>query len=100
MADALELEVATPERLLVREEVTEVQLPGKDGYLGAVLRDKVLSIRAKSELAEMSASPRVVGRTEREGQEHEQDRCGGPARHDRCSRSPAWFFMSTPPNPH
>jgi F-type H+-transporting ATPase subunit epsilon len=34
MADILELEVATPERQLVREEVTEVQLPGKDGYLG------------------------------------------------------------------
>jgi F-type H+-transporting ATPase subunit epsilon len=34
MAEILELEVATPERLLVREEVTEVQLPGKDGYLG------------------------------------------------------------------
>jgi F-type H+-transporting ATPase subunit epsilon len=34
MADILQLEVATPERQLVREEVTEVQLPGKDGYLG------------------------------------------------------------------
>ena len=34
MAETLELEVATPERQLVREEVTEVQLPGKDGYLG------------------------------------------------------------------
>jgi F-type H+-transporting ATPase subunit epsilon len=36
MADILELEVATPERQLVREEVTEVQLPGKDGYLGVL----------------------------------------------------------------
>jgi F-type H+-transporting ATPase subunit epsilon len=34
MPDTLELEVATPERQLVREEVTEVQLPGKNGYLG------------------------------------------------------------------
>jgi F-type H+-transporting ATPase subunit epsilon len=34
MADVLQLEVATPERQLVREEVTEVQLPGKGGYLG------------------------------------------------------------------
>src|SRR3954447_25821700 len=34
MAELLELEIATPERQLVREEVTEVQLPGKDGYLG------------------------------------------------------------------
>jgi F-type H+-transporting ATPase subunit epsilon len=30
----MQLEVATPERLLVREEVTEVQVSGKDGYLG------------------------------------------------------------------
>jgi F-type H+-transporting ATPase subunit epsilon len=36
MADLLELEVATPERQLVREQVTEVQLPGKDGYLGVL----------------------------------------------------------------
>ena len=34
MPELLELEVATPERQLVREEVTEVQLPGKNGYLG------------------------------------------------------------------
>jgi len=34
MPDVLELEVATPERLLVREETTEVQLPGKNGYMG------------------------------------------------------------------
>jgi len=34
MADLLELEIATPERQLVREQVTAVQLPGKDGYLG------------------------------------------------------------------
>jgi F-type H+-transporting ATPase subunit epsilon len=34
MPDIIELEIATPERLLVREEVTEVQLPGKSGYMG------------------------------------------------------------------
>ena len=34
MADLIELEVATPDRELVREEVGEVQVPGKDGYLG------------------------------------------------------------------
>jgi F-type H+-transporting ATPase subunit epsilon len=34
MAELLELEIATPERQLVREQVTDVQLPGKDGYLG------------------------------------------------------------------
>ena len=34
MADVLQLEVATPERELVREEATEVQVPGKHGYMG------------------------------------------------------------------
>jgi F-type H+-transporting ATPase subunit epsilon len=34
MPDLIELEVATPERLMVRENVDDVQIPGKDGYLG------------------------------------------------------------------
>lgn len=34
MPDLLELEVATPERLLVRESVEQVQLPEKNGYMG------------------------------------------------------------------
>jgi len=34
MAEAFVLEIATPERQLVREEATETQIPGKDGYLG------------------------------------------------------------------
>jgi F-type H+-transporting ATPase subunit epsilon len=34
MAELLELEIATPERELVRQQVSDVQLPGKDGYLG------------------------------------------------------------------
>ena len=34
MADTLELEVATPERSLVREQVLDVQVPGKNGQLG------------------------------------------------------------------
>ena len=34
MADALTLEVVTPEREVVRESVTEVQVPGLTGYLG------------------------------------------------------------------
>lgn len=34
MADTFELEVATPERSLVRETVVRAQIPGKDGYLG------------------------------------------------------------------
>ena len=34
MADTLCLEVATPERALVREQVSDVQVPGKEGYMG------------------------------------------------------------------
>jgi len=34
MAETLELEIATPERELVREQVEEVQLPGKNGDMG------------------------------------------------------------------
>ena len=34
MADTFQLEVATPERLLVNEQVTEAEIPGKDGYMG------------------------------------------------------------------
>jgi F-type H+-transporting ATPase subunit epsilon len=34
MADVLHLVIATPERELVREDVTDVQIPGKTGYLG------------------------------------------------------------------
>ena len=34
MAEGLELEVATPERELVRERVSEVELRGKSGYMG------------------------------------------------------------------
>jgi F-type H+-transporting ATPase subunit epsilon len=30
----LDLEIATPERELVREQVSEVQVPGKNGYMG------------------------------------------------------------------
>src|SRR5271157_2700895 len=33
MADAIELEIVTPEKLLVHESADEVQIPGKAGYL-------------------------------------------------------------------
>jgi F-type H+-transporting ATPase subunit epsilon len=37
MADnTFQLEVATPERLLVDAHVTEAELPGKDGYMGVL----------------------------------------------------------------
>jgi F-type H+-transporting ATPase subunit epsilon len=34
MADTLHLQIATPERQLVDENVVRVEIPGKDGYLG------------------------------------------------------------------
>ena len=33
MADLLELEIVTPDKLLVKEPADEVQIPGKAGYL-------------------------------------------------------------------
>ncbi len=34
MADTLQLEIVTPERLVEKDVVTEIQIPGKNGYLG------------------------------------------------------------------
>src|ERR1700742_3661833 len=34
MVDTLHLQVVTPDKLLVREDADEVQIPGKNGYLG------------------------------------------------------------------
>lgn len=36
MADSIQLEIVTPERLVVRDTVVEVQIPGKNGYLGVL----------------------------------------------------------------
>jgi F-type H+-transporting ATPase subunit epsilon len=34
MADTFQLQVATPEKLVVDEQVTMAEVPGKDGYMG------------------------------------------------------------------
>ena len=34
MADTLQLEIVTPERLVEKDTVSEVQIPGRDGYVG------------------------------------------------------------------
>jgi F-type H+-transporting ATPase subunit epsilon len=34
MAETIQLEVVTPERLVVNEAAEEIQIPGKSGYLG------------------------------------------------------------------
>lgn len=36
MADTLDLQIVTPEKLLVHEQAEEVQIPGKAGYLGVL----------------------------------------------------------------
>ena len=36
MADTFQLEVATPERLFIDEQVSEAELPGKNGYIGVL----------------------------------------------------------------
>ena len=34
MAEAMQLEIVTPDRLVVRDTAEEVQIPGRSGYLG------------------------------------------------------------------
>src|SRR5207237_8790199 len=36
MAETFSLEVATPERLVIREAATEAQIPAKNGYIGVL----------------------------------------------------------------
>jgi F-type H+-transporting ATPase subunit epsilon len=36
MADTIQLEIVTPERLVVQEAVEYIELPGKSGYLGVL----------------------------------------------------------------
>ena len=36
MADVIQLEIVTPERMLVSEQVTEIQIPGTSGYIGVL----------------------------------------------------------------
>ncbi len=36
MADTIELEIVTPERLVVKTRAEEIQIPGRGGYLGVL----------------------------------------------------------------
>ena len=36
MADTFQLDIVTPDRLLVREAASEVTIPGRSGYLGVL----------------------------------------------------------------
>lgn len=53
MADTFEVEIATPEKLIARQQAEIAQIPGKDGYMGILpghaallseLGDGILSI--------------------------------------------------------
>lgn len=59
MASEFELEVATPERLLVQETVTEAQIPAEGGMIG-VLPDHaaLLSLLGTGELSYQTSSGR------------------------------------------
>jgi F-type H+-transporting ATPase subunit epsilon len=36
VADTFEIEIATPERLLAREQAIRAQIPAADGYIGVL----------------------------------------------------------------
>lgn len=65
MADKIHLEIVTPEKLALREQVDEVTLPGLDGELGILpehtplisqLKTGILSYRQGSERRQMHVS--------------------------------------------
>ena len=60
MADTFEIEIATPEKLVVRQQAESAQIPGKDGYMGILPGHAALL----SELGEGELSFTSGGRTE------------------------------------
>ena len=54
MPETFELEIATPNRLLVREQVSEAQIPAANGYLGILPEHSpLLSLLGTGELSYM-----------------------------------------------
>ena len=60
MADQLQLEIATPEKQVLRQAVEYAHIPGKDGYMGILPGHAALL----SELGEGELSFTVSGKTE------------------------------------
>jgi len=63
MADSFQLEIVTPEKLVVRDTAEEVQIPGRNGYIGVLpghapliteLGSGEISYRANGELHRFS----------------------------------------------
>lgn len=61
MADRFQIEIVTPERLVVKDHAEEMQIPGKNGYLGIMAGHSPLI----TELAVGEITYRANGYTER-----------------------------------
>ena len=61
MANTFEIEIATPEKLVVKRQAETAQIPGKDGYMGILPGHAALL----SELGEGELSYTLGGKTER-----------------------------------
>ncbi|MFB3812946.1 MAG: F0F1 ATP synthase subunit epsilon [Terriglobales bacterium] len=61
MAERIQLEIVTPDRLVVKDYADDVQIPGKNGYLGIMAEHAPLI----TELAVGEISYRTNGYTER-----------------------------------
>lgn len=61
MAERLQIEIVTPERLVVKDYAEEIQIPGKNGYLGIMAGHAPLI----TELAVGEITYRANGYTER-----------------------------------
>jgi F-type H+-transporting ATPase subunit epsilon len=61
MADLLQIEIATPEKLVSAQSAESAQIPGKDGYMGILPGHAALL----SELGEGELTYTLGGKTER-----------------------------------
>ena len=59
MADTFQIDIATPEKLLLQQTVQSAQIPGKDGYMGILPGHAALL----SELGEGTLSVTADGQT-------------------------------------
>ena len=60
MADTFQIEIATPEKLVVKQHAESAQIPGKDGYMGILPGHAALL----SELGEGKLSFTLGGKTQ------------------------------------
>jgi F-type H+-transporting ATPase subunit epsilon len=60
MADTFEIEIATPEKLVLQQRAESAQIPGKDGYMGILPGHAALL----SELGEGTLSITAGGKTQ------------------------------------